>query len=135
MISTSLQKVPDDYHPLQVFLRKVLRNHYEDLKALYSGDAVVTNPIIQPKRVTSSPYTVLSTDDEIFVDTDAGAITLNLTAGVNGKRLRIINTGSSGNDVTITPNGTDLLNGVNASEPLYDSEKFILTYETTEGWW
>jgi hypothetical protein len=86
-------------------------------------------------RVTSSPYNMLATDHVVYVDTDGGAITVNLLAGVDGATHKIINCGSSGNDITLTPDGTELLNGVNASETIIDSEHFVLTYETTEGWW
>lgn len=88
-------------------------------------------------RITSadSPYSVTSTDEEIFADTDGGAITINLPAGTDGRTMRIINTGSSSNDVTIAPNGAELLNGANASDVASDGEKYKLTYETTEGWW
>ncbi len=81
-----------------------------------------------------SPYTVLVSDHEIFCDTDGGAITVNLLAGVDGTKLRIINTGSSGLDVTVAPNGAELLDGVNASKS-FSGPVLILTYETTEGWW
>ena len=77
----------------------------------------------------------LITDDDIFVDTDGGAITVNLPAGVDGKRYRIINVGTSGNAVTLSPNGAELLTGENSSFTLLDKDVMILTYETTEGWW
>ena len=99
------------------------------------GSVSLQGLIIKTTRVTSSPYAVLATDDEIFVDTDGGAITVNLPAGIDGKRYRIINTGSSDNDVTVAPNGAELLTGENASRTLSDSSVIILTYETTEGWW
>ena len=85
--------------------------------------------------VTTTPYTILSSDNNIFVDTDSMAITLNLPIGTNGKHYRIINTGSSDNDVTVAPDGADLLTGSNASRTLSDSSVIILTYETTKGWW
>jgi hypothetical protein len=96
-----------------------------------SGRIVKTTRLIN----TDSPYTVLSSDYEIFCDTDAGAITVNLPAGVDGTKYRITNTGSSGNDVTVAPNGAELLTGTNASRTLSDRSVIILTYETTEGWW
>jgi len=86
-------------------------------------------------RVTSGPYSILVTDDEIFVDTDGGAIILNLPAGVNGQSYRIINCGSSSNDMSIAPNGAELLRGFNASIDYTDESEVIITYETTEGWW
>lgn len=90
---------------------------------------------IQATRITSSPYAVLATDDELFVDTDGGAITINLPAGVNGKRYRVINSGSSGNDITLNPNGAENLIGANSSITLSDGDVIIIVYETTEGWW
>jgi len=84
---------------------------------------------------TASPYTILATDHEIFVDTDGGAVTVNLPAGIDGTNYRIINTGSSANNITIAPNGAELLTGANANKTLSDGLILILTYETTEGWW
>jgi len=93
--------------------------------------------IVSTTRITDSdsPYTALATDHHIFVDTDGGAVTLNLPAGVDGTNYRIINCGSSGNDITVAPNGSELLTGANASKTMSDGTVIILTYETTEGWW
>lgn len=82
-----------------------------------------------------SPYTVLIYDEVIFCDTDAGAITLNLPEGRRGQGFRIINCGSALNDVTVTPYGTELLDGINASKTLSDGSIVDLCYEPTEGWW
>lgn len=82
-----------------------------------------------------SPYTVLLYDEVIFCDTNAGTITVNLPAGKNGLGYRIINCGSSLNDVTVVPDGSELLDGVNASKTLSDGSVIDLCYETTEGWW
>jgi hypothetical protein len=102
------------------------------------GELKVANTnikIVDTTRVTSTPYNVDTSDWHIFVDTDAAPITVNLPVGIDGRNLRIMNVGSSGNNVTIVPNGLELLKGVNTSEYLADSEVLILTYETTEGWW
>jgi hypothetical protein len=85
-------------------------------------------------NVTSSPYTILDTDEEIFFDTDAAPITALLPAGIDGTNYRMINVGRSKNDVTLTPNGTDLLFGVNATERIADNEVIEATFETDEGW-
>lgn len=84
--------------------------------------------------VLDSPYTVLNTDRSIYADTDGGAITVLLPDGINEVKYTVKNCGSSGNDVTLTPNGTDLLFGVNASETVFDSEVLDIQYEDTEGW-
>ena len=88
-------------------------------------------------RITDadSPYTILPADTVLYCDTDGGAITANLPAGTDGKSNRVINTGSSGNDVTLAPDGAELLNGINGSELLADGESLDIRYETTEGWW
>lgn len=90
-------------------------------------------------RITDSdsPYTVLNTDHVIFCDTDGGAITVNLQAGTEGRHLKIINCGSSGNDLTVDPNGTEQLYGAGAgiASTLADGEVINIHYNATEGWW
>lgn len=85
--------------------------------------------------VNSSPYSILATDEEIFFDTDAIPIIALLPAGIDGANYRMINVGTSQNDVTLTPDGTDLLFGVNTTERIADQEVIDATYETTEGWY
>ncbi len=86
---------------------------------------------------TDSPYTILTTDIVIFADTDGGVITANLTAGVGGKEYKIINCGSSGNNVTVDPNGTEQLYGAGAgvAYTLTDGNVITIHYNATEGWW
>lgn len=78
--------------------------------------------------------TLDDTYDVVFCDTDGGAITVTLPAGSDGDNFRIINCGSSGNNVTITPNGSELLLGCDGSQTFYDAEVIDLIYEETEGW-
>lgn len=86
---------------------------------------------------TDSPYAVVILDHIIFCDTDAGAIEVDLAAGVEGRSLKIINCGSSGNDVTVDPNGTEQLYGAGAgvASTLADGEVIDIHYNATEGWW
>lgn len=86
---------------------------------------------------TNSPYTVLKTDFALFVDTDSGAVTVNLLAGTEGMHYKIINCGSSGNDVTVDPNGSEEISGGGAgvATVLTDGDKINIHYEKTEGWW
>lgn len=113
-----------------------LENIIEDTTPQLGGnlDTNGNSIILNTTRVTSSPYTILSTDFVIFVDTDGGAITVNLPAGSEGYNYRIINCGSSGNDVTVTPDGIELLDGVNSSKTLSDGSIVDLIYNATEGW-
>jgi len=93
--------------------------------------------IVGTTRFTSGPQTLDETHHIVYCDTDGGAWTLNLPAGIDGTEYRIINVGGSGNDLTIDPNGSETLLGFGAgvSFDLVDSEALILHYETTEGWW
>jgi len=85
-------------------------------------------------NVTTTPYTVPDDADVVFVNTDGGDIVLNLPAGTEGVTLRLIDTGVSGNVAYPTPDGAELLFGVNSAEPLYDYEVFIISYSDTYGW-
>ena len=84
--------------------------------------------------VSGSPYAVNPVDEILHVDTTAGPITVNLPEGFEGEQHRITNVGLTGNSVTIVPNGTEKLNGVNASEFLRNFETLDLGYNNTTGW-
>jgi len=90
--------------------------------------------IVKTTRVNSTPYNILATDHYLFVDTDSAAITANLPAGINGTHYKIANTGTSGNDVTIVPDGSELLLGYNLSITIADGDSLDIVYESTEGW-
>jgi len=93
-------------------------------------------------RLTSadSPYTAAVSDDIIFCDTDGGNIVLNMPSGDDitttntTANRKIINTGTSGNTVAITPNGTEKFYGVAGAFTLYDYENVDVDYDSTEGW-
>lgn len=85
-------------------------------------------------RIDSTPYDISYTEEIIMVDTDSIDITINLPAGVDGQTYKIVNCGTSGNVITINPDGLDLLNGFNSHEILYDFESLELTYNHAEGW-
>lgn len=79
--------------------------------------------------------TLTAANHHVFVDTDGGAVTITLPAGVSGKYYRIVNTGSSTNNLTITPDGTELLIGANSNFTLLDGETLIIVFDPTEGWY
>lgn len=69
----------------------------------------------------SSPYTILTTDDYLFVDTSGGAVTLNLPnpAGFGySKEYHLVDTkGTFGtNNATLAPHGAELIDGLAASK-------------------
>ena len=114
------------------------RQWFEFLRDLINSVATAISASIEgfetTTRITSSQ--TLNTDyRNWFVDTDGGAVALALPAGALTNYFRIINCGSSGNKITITPDGAEKLKGVNASKTLSDGSVVILAFETTEGWW
>jgi len=88
----------------------------------------------ETSRVTASPYEIKTTDQDVFLDTDGGDISANLRPGTQGRNYRLVNVGNSGNKVTVSPYGSELLFGANASEYLADQESILITYDTIEGW-
>ena len=85
-----------------------------------------------------SPYTILPTDDVLFCDTSSDAITVNLPAGTGGQHFVIKNAGTSGNDVTVDPNGTEELYGAGAgiAHVMIDGENIDIHYSSgLTGWW
>jgi hypothetical protein len=91
--------------------------------------------IINTTLVNTSPYTILDTDEVVDLDTDGGAITANLPAGVDGTHYKVSNCGSSGNNVTLTPNGAETLFGSASATILYDGEIADIHFKTSKGWW
>jgi len=111
----------------------VVINPFNEL--LINGTTVLTGGMrLTTTRVTNT-YVVLGSDYAVFCDTDGGAFTATLPAGVDGQTYKIINCGTSANNLTLAPNGAELLIGVNANLTLADGESLILTYETSEGWY
>ena len=113
---------------------------YSDGANLVSAATLKTESgrIKNTTRVTSTPYTILATDHVIFVNTDAVARTADLPAGtsaIEGTQYVLINSGSSSNNLTVSPNATDHLFGVNEDFILFDGESLILTYNDTDGWY
>lgn len=85
-------------------------------------------------RVTTT-YTILETDEVVFANTDSAGYTVTLFAGVDGQTITIKNTGSSGNVLTIAPDGSEHLLGANLSFTLNDGEDLEITYNATDGWY
>ena len=75
---------------------------------------------------TSGPYTVLSTDF-MLVANSGSAITFNLPAlsGVTSGRMYVFKNKGAG-VLSLTPNGTDTIDGVNTSLTVNQWQSFIL---------
>lgn len=85
-------------------------------------------------RVTAST-TLTASQRNVLVNTDGGAVTITLPAGVAGTYYRITNSGSSVNDVTVTPNGTEDLLGSNSSTTVSDGNSLVIIFDETDGWY
>ncbi|EKD50997.1 MAG: hypothetical protein ACD_62C00371G0001 [uncultured bacterium] len=93
-------------------------------------DTLLTVKII---TLADSPYTP-DVENEIFADTDGGAISISIPQGTDGKHYRISNVGSAGNAITLVPYLTEKLFGVSDNEFVYDGEVLDMTYKSPEGW-
>ena len=87
--------------------------------------------------VTSSPLSAVS-GTGYFINTTSGAITVNLPAGSAGDIVSLADYAATWqtNNVTVTPNGTDKIGGVNSSVTLNtegQSVTFVYT-DSTQGW-
>ena len=89
--------------------------------------------VVNTTRVTTT-YTATVHDHMLFADTDGGAFTITLPAGVEGQHLRLTNVGTSGNDLTVDGDGGETVMGA-ATQDLSDGETINIFYNATEGWW
>ncbi len=87
--------------------------------------------IVNTSRYTTT-QTILVTDHAVFADTDTGAWTATLLAGVEGAFHHIANVGTL--DLTVQADGAELLFGAN-SQTLSGGEIIDIYYNSTEGWW
>ena len=102
----------------------------------FTGLTTTAGRIADTARYTTTQ--TLDADDHIvYCDTDGAAWTLTLPAGVNGTHYKIINCGSSGNDLTVDPDGTEQIwgNGAGTAFVMIDGDILNIHFETTEHWW
>ena len=84
-------------------------------------------------RVTGATYTVLTTDSVVFYNTDGQDSEATLPVGAQGQTLKIINSGTSGNLLTVDGNGSEPLLGATTVFNLYDGEALEITWDDTDG--
>ncbi len=105
-------------------------------------DIVTVSKIVDAKEdllknivvVSTTPYTPSGEDVMFICDTSLIDIYVNLPAGIDGTNYRIVNFGDTGNKVYVTPNGTELLYGVNKVEYMINQESLTMTFKATYGW-
>lgn len=113
---------------------EVYAHDHDSAYVLKAGDTM-TGPIIKKTRRITATDTILTTDDVVFCNT-ATAYTVTLPTGVEGQTLRIINSGTSSNTLTVKPfAGQDLIGIADNSFLLYDGESLEITYNATDGWY
>jgi hypothetical protein len=100
------------------------------LSATVTG-TVVRSPLIAIDD-TASPYAVLATDEIIKVDATTAAVIVNLEAAAtagSGRRITVKRMDAViANSITVVPDGTELLEGVNAAWAIvnqYDAISFV----------
>lgn len=84
-------------------------------------------------RVTTTPYTVVSSVKNIMCDTDATSISVNYIAGLQGQELNVYNTGDSGNEVTLNAFTGEPIKG-EITQTLFDNEVYNGVFDVTEFW-
>ena len=93
--------------------------------------------ITTPKVTGDSPVTGV-TGKGYFLNTTAGTITFNLPAGTAGDIISVADYAGTWqtNNVTVTPNGSEKIGGVNASVVLItEGQSVTLIYvDSTQGW-
>jgi hypothetical protein len=116
----------------------------DDSDLTFSGDTLTATEMIVINDLTTgggrirnttrytTTQTIPVTDDRVFCNTDSGAWVATLPAGVDGQEFRILNCGI--NNLTLTPDGAELLFGENSNFTLLPGDVEIITYEPTEGW-
>ena len=84
---------------------------------------------------STTTATIDSTSYQWNCNTDSAGFTCTLPAGVQGQQYKIVNTGTSGNTLTVAPDGTENLIGANSNFTLQDGESLIIGYDATDGWY
>ena len=98
-----------------------------------SRDARVWQDSLEKVRtVSNSPYTVTSDDDILLIDSTSNAIIVNLPDAIMRRKLTIINVAGT-NTVTITPVGTDTING--ASDHMLVGLYFPIQIKAVDNGW
>lgn len=100
--------------------------------AKYIGGTLGTPPFVA--RTITAPTTVVATDELIMTDSTAGGWTQNLPLSSTVTREIIFSkTSADANSITITPAGSDLINGL-TSYALSVSQDFVRLGPVSGGW-
>ena len=100
-----------------------------------STSETIGGRIVNIDRYTAN-QTLDATNHVVKGNTDGGSFSFTLPAGVSGTEYQITNTGRSGNQLTVSPNGTEQIfrSGAGTSITLSDGEGITIHYEATDDW-
>lgn len=104
-----------------------------------SGLVSSSSALVTYKAITTTPYTVLSSDTNkaLVIDTSS-AKTLNLPTAANAMYLYFKDQDGTAatNNITITPNGSDTIDGVNASITIDENYgSYTLVSDGSSAWY
>lgn len=116
------------------------KNYFYSLIRVLSNNFVKINSKVDGLEKKSVQRNTTNTNitknkDQWNGNTDGGSFTYNLPEGLQGLTFKIVNTGVSGNTLTVAPNGTEKILGVNSNQTLSDGESLIITYDSIDGWY
>lgn len=112
-------------------------------KAKVSGELVVEtdiNAVNKPKQqktvATATTLDASDMDETLFVDTQAGALTITLppVAGVLGRRLTFIRAGTGTNAITVDGDASETVDG-SATHTAMDAARDTITIEAAAAGW
>jgi hypothetical protein len=132
ILTLPVASVPQSEPERSVYIENYLRSIREDLlKLLIGAEIIVTTRI-----TTTATLTVVANKiNNYFCNTDSAGYTVTLPAGTADDYARVINSGSSGNTLTLAPDGAEHLIGVNSNFTLADGEILTICFNSTDGWY
>jgi len=101
-----------DPEQLYDYLRKLLIELEKEHRSIYQMSKDVGSSVSSVKQISSS-YTCTDSDRVLLIDASGGAVSVYLpSAGqVRNKLFTVVKIDSSGNAVTLTPAGSETING------------------------
>ena len=106
------------------FFSRIWIKFFRHLNSLSA--TIVDNPTL--------PYNMVNENEIIFISTAVDGV-VNLLPVADGLRCRVVNLSSSTANVLLTPNGTDLLYGVNSADIILPDEARDVDGNSLKGWY
>ena len=102
----------------------------------YNGSQFVLGTGQQVTTPGAYPYTIVAADTLILASASGGGVVVNLpsAAAFPGRILDVLKTDNTNNNVSVTPNGTDTIQGVNAALQLNTPQQSVTFQSISTGW-